>query len=113
MMVRKTKLIEGCFNKTIKVPRLQQLISGGYCEGSEWGQRIQDGLCEAESLLKPNAIAICDAIAYPDFVQHSLLGTSDGRCYEHLLEYFQQQQHTTTSSKPKWCMDLSDFLNRK
>lgn len=48
------------------------------------GHLIRTGIIELCSSIKPEAVALVDAICYPDFVLNSVLGNSDGMVYQHL-----------------------------
>ena len=68
--------------------RLQQhsviLVEGGFLSGSA------NTLLEAQALLcdylKPEAMALVDAVAVPDYVLASPLGYSDGNAYRNLIQ---------------------------
>lgn len=49
-------------------------------------QEIRDTILRLCRELKPDAVALVDAVAPPDFVLNSCLGYSDGRVYEHIYE---------------------------
>ena len=56
-------------------------FSGGYCEGPHMADLVKENILLLCSELKPEAIAITDALAPPDFVLNSVLGMSDGKVY--------------------------------
>uniref|UniRef100_A0A915Q318 Acyl-CoA oxidase C-terminal domain-containing protein n=1 Tax=Setaria digitata TaxID=48799 RepID=A0A915Q318_9BILA len=60
---------------------------GGYCSCKQWGNTVKRRLREAEASMLPDAISICDALAPPDFILHSILGSSDGQLYQRLIHY--------------------------
>lgn len=62
---------------------LGTLYQGGHCNGDD-GNVIREGILKLCEQLKPEAIALVDAIAPPDFVLNSALGNSDGEVYKHL-----------------------------
>ncbi|TKR61008.1 hypothetical protein L596_028180 [Steinernema carpocapsae] len=82
---------------------------GGYCSGPEFGKTLQSELAKAEDEMTVDAIAVCDAIAPPDFVLNSSLGCSDGNVYEHLFREFQK----TANTRPSWWKDLVPKLEFK
>lgn len=67
--------------------------SGGYCSGGQWGNTMKKRLRESEAAILPDAISVCDAFAPPDFLLHSMLGSSDGQIYQRLIQYFVQFPH--------------------
>lgn len=79
---------------------------GGYCTGAEFGEGVRSTIRRLEGEIYPDAVALVDAIAPPDFVLNSALGSSDGKPYDHLMREF--RKHTGT--RPHWWKDLSDFL---
>lgn len=58
---------------------LATFYQGGYCAGPKMTDLIRESILNLCSELKPEAIAIADALAPPDFVLNSILGMSDGR----------------------------------
>ncbi|KAK0409007.1 hypothetical protein QR680_004289 [Steinernema hermaphroditum] len=69
---------------------LSTLYIGGYCNGPEFGKRIQEEMAEAEDDLTIDAASLCDAMAPPDFFLNSSLGASDGNVYERLCRGLQR-----------------------
>ncbi|XP_014300019.1 peroxisomal acyl-coenzyme A oxidase 3 [Microplitis demolitor] len=67
---------------------LASFYQGGYCTGPQMTDLIRESILNICSELKPEAVAIADALAPPDFVLNSVLGMSDGRVYERLEEVF-------------------------
>ncbi|KAM3728114.1 Acyl-coenzyme A oxidase acox-3 [Dirofilaria immitis] len=64
------------------------LYIGGYCMGGEWGNTVKKRLRESEATILSDVISICDTLAPPDFLLHSILGFSDGQVYQRLIQYF-------------------------
>lgn len=58
---------------------LASFYQGGYCTGPQMTDLIRESILNICSELKPEAVAIADALAPPDFVLNSVLGMSDGR----------------------------------
>ncbi|CAL8130576.1 unnamed protein product [Orchesella dallaii] len=56
----------------------------GYMNGPEDADLIHASVLHLCKELKEEAVALVDAIAPPDFVLNSVLGTSDGEVYKHL-----------------------------
>ncbi|PIO55864.1 Acyl-CoA oxidase [Teladorsagia circumcincta] len=81
---------------------------GGYCSGPEFGETTRLNIRKLESEISPDAVALVDAIAPPDFVLNSALGASDGKPYDHLMREFRKH----TDPRPDWWKDLSDFLEK-
>ncbi|XP_015603182.1 peroxisomal acyl-coenzyme A oxidase 3 [Cephus cinctus] len=67
---------------------LATFYQGGYCSGSQMVNLIRESILELCAQLKPEAVAIADSLAPPDFVLNSVLGMSDGKVYERLEEAF-------------------------
>uniref|UniRef100_A0A8R1XUP7 Acyl-coenzyme A oxidase n=2 Tax=Onchocerca TaxID=6281 RepID=A0A8R1XUP7_ONCVO len=66
------------------------LYIGGYCKCEEWGDTVKKRLRESEAMILSDAVSVCDALAPPDFILHSILGSSDGQIYQRLIQYFMQ-----------------------
>uniref|UniRef100_A0A1I7XJI1 ACOX domain-containing protein n=1 Tax=Heterorhabditis bacteriophora TaxID=37862 RepID=A0A1I7XJI1_HETBA len=58
---------------------LATLYIGSFCNGPKFGEGVRSSMREVEKALVPDAVALVDAIAPPDFILHSTLGMSDGR----------------------------------
>ncbi|XP_069704867.1 uncharacterized protein [Periplaneta americana] len=76
------------------------LYEGGYAVGPNASKLIKDGILHLCTLLKPDAVALADAIAPPDFILNSAIGKSDGQVYKNIKEALFQGQ--TTTSRPTW-----------
>ncbi|XP_077292110.1 peroxisomal acyl-coenzyme A oxidase 3-like [Arctopsyche grandis] len=57
---------------------------GGYANSPKFSEFVKEGILKLCSELKPEAVAIADALAPPDFVLNSVLGKSDGMLYQNL-----------------------------
>ena len=55
------------------------LYEAGYSSEPSLAQLVRDAILELCLRLKPEAVAIIDALAPPDFVTNSILGRADGR----------------------------------
>lgn len=85
-------------------------ISGGYAVGSEAAQLIRDGILDLFSKLKPEAVALVDVLAPPDFALNSVLGKSDGNVYQNLqAALFQSPQ---VFERPSWWKDVVYWRQR-
>ena len=73
------------------------LIEGGYFHSrtSEALHRAVELLCDR---LKPEAVALVDALAPSDFVLNSALGHSDGQVYKHL----EARMSPSFKARPEW-----------
>ena len=60
--------------------------------------------------LKPNALALVDAVAPPDFVLNSAIGHSSGRIYDQLKEAFYRSPDTFERA-PHW-REIVSMLNK-
>jgi len=83
---------------------LATLYQGGYAVGPEPAQLIRDGILDLFSKLKPEAVALIDVLAPPDFVLNSVLGKSDGKVYQNLQA--QLFQSPKTFERPLWWEDI-------
>lgn len=54
-------------------------LSGGFASGPQMGDLIQEACQSLCSQLKPDVVAVIDAIAHPDAVVKSILGRADGK----------------------------------
>jgi len=81
------------------------LYMGGYCSGADFGRHIQEGILNTCAQLKPNAVALVDAIAPPDHILNSTLGASDGQAYKRLFASM-LNAHGAVERPPFW----SDFV---
>ena len=52
---------------------------GGYLSGREPARLIRDSVVELCAHLKNEAVALVDAVAPPDFILNSPIGSSDGQ----------------------------------
>jgi acyl-CoA oxidase len=53
--------------------------TGGYAMDSSLADLIKEGILQMCSQLKPEAVAVADSLAPPDFVLNSVIGKSDGK----------------------------------
>lgn len=57
--------------------------AGGYATDSNLADLVREGILQMCSQLKPEAVAVADSLAPPDFVLNSVIGKSDGKvCIE-------------------------------
>lgn len=76
---------------------LAVLVEGGYFHSGTSAalHRAVELLCDK---LKPEAVALVDALAPPDFALNSALGHSDGQVYKHL----EASMSPTFKKRPDW-----------
>lgn len=53
--------------------------SGGYAQGPKPAEILRQGILDLCAKLKPEAVALADGLAPPDFILNSVLGMSDGK----------------------------------
>lgn len=73
------------------------LVQGGYFHDNNIAP-LHAAVEELCLRLKPEAVALVDAIAPPDFVLNSALGHSDGQVYHHL----EKQMMPGMKRRPPW-----------
>jgi acyl-CoA oxidase len=83
---------------------------GTFREGylsTEQGHLVKDYLIDACNELGESAVKIIDAIASPDELLGSVLGTSDGQVYSNLMETVESAPGCYT--RPEWISILQEF----
>ncbi|XP_030763359.1 peroxisomal acyl-coenzyme A oxidase 3-like [Sitophilus oryzae] len=88
---------------------LDVLYQGGFIAGDRPASLIQDGITEMCSRLKNDAVSLVDAIAAPDFVLNSVIGSSDGQVYHHLENALFSSPYGT--ERPTWWKDIVNWQN--
>lgn len=63
------------------------LYQGGFATGSQPATLIRQGILDLCEQIKPDAVALVDAIAPHDYLMMSPLGKSDGEVSEYLYMY--------------------------
>ena len=66
-------------NHIIHVTFLQSFDTGGFASDSRLADLVKEGILHMCSQLKPEAVAVADSLAPPDFVLKSVIGKSDGK----------------------------------
>ncbi|XP_052129624.1 peroxisomal acyl-coenzyme A oxidase 3 isoform X1 [Frankliniella occidentalis] len=84
---------------------LALFYKGGFASGSKMADLIQEACQAVCGTLKPEIVAVIDAIAHPDSVVKSILGRSDGKIYDHLYDAYMSQQGNT--GRPTWWHEVS------
>lgn len=54
------------------------LCTGGYAVGLQPASLLREAILQLCTQLKPEAVALADVLAPPDFILNSVLGSSDG-----------------------------------
>ncbi|PSN39168.1 Peroxisomal acyl-coenzyme A oxidase 3 [Blattella germanica] len=73
---------------------------GGYAVGPSMAELVKEGILKLCDQLKPEAVAVVDALAPPDFVLNSVIGKSDGKLYDNLQSLF--YHNSGAMERPKW-----------
>nr|CAH0108456.1 unnamed protein product [Daphnia galeata] len=91
------KSLTALFGATNLMKHLSALTQGGYFQSNTSAalQTAIEQLCEK---LKPDAVALVDAVAPSDFALNSALGHSDGQVYRHL----EKHMASSMKSRPDW-----------
>ncbi|UYV61380.1 ACOX3 [Cordylochernes scorpioides] len=80
--------------------RLDILYEGEYCRGPLFGRSLKAAILDLCDRLKPEALALADAVAPPDFVLNSCLGMSDGQTYKHIFSAMKNSKGS--QERPSW-----------
>ena len=91
------KLLTALYGATNLEKHLSALTQGGYFQPGT-SATLHDAVEQLCERLKPEAVALIDAIAPSDFALNSALGHSDGQVYRHLEE----RMSPTLKSRPDW-----------
>lgn len=83
---------------------LGTLYQGGYISGPKPAELIRQGVLDLCAKLKPEAVALADGLAPPDFILNSVLGKSDGNLYQNLQAALYQSPDTF--ERPSWWKDV-------
>jgi acyl-CoA oxidase len=79
-------------------------LASGYIDGKQFhllGSKVQEIMAE----LRPNAVALVDAFAVPDYLLNSALGRSDGNVYEALFDFALREPLNSV----RWNVDINDL----
>ncbi|CAH2244221.1 jg20166 [Pararge aegeria aegeria] len=79
------------------------LYIGGYFSLDQ-GLHLREGILKMCSLLAPEAVALTDTLAPPDFCMKSVLGMSDGEAYKHLQN--RVMTYPGALARPEWWRDV-------
>lgn len=99
IVLKRLAALFGAFN----LDKHASVLNCGYMQASCTStlHRAVEELCHQ---LKPDAVALVDAIAPPDFVLNSALGRSDGRVYNELQKKFAGSM----GQRPSWWKSILD-----
>ncbi|BFZ05394.1 hypothetical protein BsWGS_08433 [Bradybaena similaris] len=73
---------------------LATLYQGGYIVGGGPPRYIRDAILQLCQEIKPDAVSLVDAVAPPDFILNSPIGSSDGQIYKNLYGAMMQGSKT-------------------
>ncbi|KAG8222249.1 hypothetical protein J437_LFUL001447 [Ladona fulva] len=83
---------------------LATMYEGGYAVGPIPAKLVHKGIVSLCAQLKPESVALVDAISPPDFVLNSALGHSNGEVYKNLQLAFLQTPGAL--SRPEWWQEI-------
>ncbi|KAK3924903.1 Peroxisomal acyl-coenzyme A oxidase 3 [Frankliniella fusca] len=89
---------------------LGTLYQGGYINGSKPAELIRQGILDLCAQLKPDAVALADGLAPPDFILNSVLGKADGNLYQNLQAALYQSPETF--ERPSWWKDVVQWKTK-
>ena len=81
---------------------LGHLYQFGILKSGQQVTLIHENLLQLCKRLLPNAVALADVLAPPDFILNSILGNSDGQVYQHLKQSF----FTNTFGRANYWSDM-------
>ncbi|XP_059045265.1 peroxisomal acyl-coenzyme A oxidase 3 [Achroia grisella] len=82
---------------------LATLYIGGYLSGPQ-GLLLRDGILRLCSQVAPDAVALVDTLAPPDWCLKSVLGKSDGEAYKHIQSSV--MTYPGALERPEWWKDV-------
>ncbi|XP_066998147.2 peroxisomal acyl-coenzyme A oxidase 3 [Anabrus simplex] len=88
-----------CLDKNLTI-----LYQGSYASGPNLADLVKGGILHLCSLLKNEAVGIVDALAPPDYILNSILGTADGKVYENLQAAF--FHNPGAMERPSWWSEI-------
>ncbi|XP_041977418.1 peroxisomal acyl-coenzyme A oxidase 3-like isoform X2 [Aricia agestis] len=92
---------------------LATLYIGGHFSDQQ-GAQVRAGAVRLCAALAPDAVALADALAPPDFCLRSVLGASDGQAYKHIQNAVMTSPGALT--RPSWWKDVvhwRDYVQAK
>lgn len=82
---------------------LATLYIGGYLVG-EAGANLRSAILRGCALITPDAVALVDTLAPPDFCLNSVLGMADGEAYKHIQS--RVMTYPGSMTRPEWWRDV-------
>lgn len=100
-VMRKLHILYGlwCIEK-----HLTLFYQGGFASDSRLADLVKEGILQMCSQLKPEAVAVADSLAPPDFVLKSVIGKSDGKLYDNLQTQF--FHNAGAMQRPTWWIEI-------
>ncbi|KAI5751838.1 hypothetical protein M8J77_011288 [Diaphorina citri] len=89
---------------------LATFYEGGYLINQNSASLLRDAVLYLCAELKPDAVALVDAIAPPDFILNSALGKSDGKLYDNLQAAIYASPDVF--ARPEWWQEVVDWKSR-
>ncbi|XP_028133538.2 peroxisomal acyl-coenzyme A oxidase 3-like [Diabrotica virgifera virgifera] len=83
------------------------LFKGGFASTELAPTLIQDAILKLCADLKDDAVGLVDAIAVPDFILRSCLGSSDGQVYKRLKESMTKDKYNM--NRPPWWKEVVNY----
>ncbi|XP_072381174.1 peroxisomal acyl-coenzyme A oxidase 3-like [Diabrotica undecimpunctata] len=83
------------------------LFKGGFASNALAPTLIQDAILKLCADLKDDAVGLVDAIAVPDFILRSCLGSSDGQVYKRLKESMTKDDYNM--NRPPWWKEVVNY----
>lgn len=80
------------------------MYQGGYMIGPEPARLLREAILSLCAEIKPQAVALADVIAPPDFVIKSTIGKSDGQVYRNLQAALYNDPHVF--KRPSWWQNI-------
>nr|CAD7602534.1 unnamed protein product [Timema genevievae] len=84
--------------------------TSSYLTDGQSAQLLCDGILDLCAQLKPDAVALVDAIAPPDFVLNSALGGSDGHLYKNMQAAIYRTPQVF--ERPSWWKDIVNWQTK-
>lgn len=82
------------------------LYEGGYYAGSAPNRLVRAAILQLCAELKPDAIALVDVFAPPDFILNSVLGASNGAIYENIYRLLNSRPGAF--ERPSWWRQFTE-----
>ncbi|XP_017882631.1 peroxisomal acyl-coenzyme A oxidase 3 [Ceratina calcarata] len=97
------------YGASVLEKRLGDFYAGGYASPEcNMDKLLREGIIGLCKELVPNAVALVDVLAPPDFILNSALGMADGQVYEHIKERWYKDKETFV--RPPWWPEIRSKL---